>query len=235
MLVVLLIIGIMGTVAATLFDSSDDDARLITQEVMETVKKAILGSHDGPLFIGHAVSGYVQDMGNLPPLNENGQPDTLWLQGQLPSGYYNEKKRIWAGWNGPYLDPPESGYLTDGWGNGLLFEKRGKDMIITSSGADRKLGGTGSGEDLVMKIRESDYMAPIGGRFSPLGSNATLNYPERGVLLSMALSPSGNKQFMSRSLEVPIGLRSISMTVDGQERCVVFMVHPTMNWLGKLQ
>ena len=34
---------------------------------------------------------------------------------------YYEEQRIWAGWRGPYLDPPADGVLKDGWGNPFLF------------------------------------------------------------------------------------------------------------------
>jgi prepilin-type N-terminal cleavage/methylation domain-containing protein len=235
MLVVLVIIGIMGTVAVGLYDNSDDDAREATWEIMQDIKTAILGNNTASQVIGTTISGYVQDVGDLPRLNGNGQPERLWQRGGFPPRKYDDHARIWSGWNGPYLEPPDSGHLIDGWGNGLLFERRGKSLVITSAGADSIIGGSGTGEDLVMTIQESDYMAPVGGRLSPRAYNASLYYPANGVLKTMTIASAGNNQFMSRTQEVPIGLRSIIATIDGEERCFVFVVRPTVNWLGTLR
>ena len=50
-------------------------------------------------------------------LNGDGQDDiaddALW-------GYHCDAK-IWAGWSGPYITPPEGGTLRDAWGNPFVF------------------------------------------------------------------------------------------------------------------
>jgi prepilin-type N-terminal cleavage/methylation domain-containing protein len=235
MLVVLVIIGVMGTVAVGLYNNQEDDGREKTLAIMDTIKMAILGDDAAPLVLGVAVSGYVQDMGELPPLNKDRQPEALWHRGGRPLRRYNKEARIWVGWNGPYLEPPESGHLTDGWGNGLFFQRRERTLVITSAGADQKLGGAGTGEDLTLAIREEDYMAPVGGRMSPRASNVVLYYPESGSLQKKTIPSAGKGQFLSRTNEVPIGLRSIVVTIEDEERCFVFAVRPTINWLGKLQ
>ncbi|MGD9161262.1 MAG: dockerin type I domain-containing protein [Desulfobacteraceae bacterium] len=54
----------------------------------------------------------------------NGDGDTVYDPGDIPEIYcwkYYENERIWAGWRGPYITPPEDGVLKDGWGNPLLF------------------------------------------------------------------------------------------------------------------
>jgi prepilin-type N-terminal cleavage/methylation domain-containing protein len=235
MLVVLVIIGVMGTVAVGLYSNQEDDGRGKTLVIMNNIKKAILGDDAAPMVLGVAVSGYVQDMGELPPLNKDRQPEALWHRGGRPLRRYDEQARIWVGWNGPYLESPESGHLTDGWGNGLFFQRRGRTLVITSAGADQKLGGWGTGEDLTLAIREEDYMAPVGWRMSPHASNAVLYYPESGSLEKKTIPLAGKDQFLSRTNEVPIGLRSIVATIEDEERCFVFTVRPTINWLGKLQ
>jgi prepilin-type N-terminal cleavage/methylation domain-containing protein len=239
MLTVLTIIGIMSAVMVDLFDETEQDPYESTREIMAEVQTAILGNTGMNRFPGVPVDGYVGDMGELPELNEHGQPEALWAQGTCPQRVYDASARIWAGWNGPYIEPPDGGSLIDGWGNGLLFERRGKDLVITSCGEDRKLGGSGNGADLVLEIKEEDYMAPVGGRLpagSGLSGSATLYYPSGGLLKSMQIASMGaSSQFMSQTNDVPVGLRSIVAAVDGEDRRFVFVVRPTMNWLGKLQ
>jgi len=50
------------------------------------------------------------------------QPEALWeRKDRLPAWAFHEDHRIWAGWRGPYLDPPADGALRDAWGNRLVF------------------------------------------------------------------------------------------------------------------
>ena len=51
------------------------------------------------------------------------QPKALWSKGigDLPEWKYHEEAQLWAGWRGPYIDPPPSGVLRDAWGNKFLF------------------------------------------------------------------------------------------------------------------
>ena len=51
------------------------------------------------------------------------QPMALWSKGigDLPEWKYHEDAQLWAGWRGPYIDPPLSGVLRDAWGNPFLF------------------------------------------------------------------------------------------------------------------
>ena len=235
MLVTLFIIGIMGTVASGIFmNAGEEDRYEASTDVMAKIKTAILGQYT-PQIRGVCISGYVADMGNLPPLDENGRPVSLWEKGKLPARRYDEAARIPVGWNGPYIDPPESGFLTDGWGNGILFRRKGKGMVITSYGSDGKPGGNGYGRDIVMTIGPSHFMAAVGWALPPDAGSAVLYYPEKGMLHSMGIESIGsNNQFMSRESSVPIGLRSVGVTIDGEERTFVFSVAPTVNWLGML-
>jgi prepilin-type N-terminal cleavage/methylation domain-containing protein len=235
MLVTLFIIGIMGTVAGGIYLSSEEAKGYeATAEIMNEIKAAILGQYT-PRIRGQCISGYVADMGNLPPLDENGQPVSLWQRGKLPARRYDEAARIHVGWDGPYIEAPESGFLTDGWGGGILFQRQGKGLVITSYGSDGKLGGHGYARDIVMSIEQTHYMAPVGWALTPDAGDAVVNYPEQGILRSMSIESIGGNQFMSRENAVPIGLRSVSTTIDGEERCFVFSVAPTVNWLGKLK
>jgi prepilin-type N-terminal cleavage/methylation domain-containing protein len=50
------------------------------------------------------------------------QPNALWKQmDNLPDWQYYADHYLWAGWRGPYIDPPAGGALRDEWGNRILF------------------------------------------------------------------------------------------------------------------
>jgi prepilin-type N-terminal cleavage/methylation domain-containing protein len=235
MLVVLGILGIIGCIAGGIYASVQEEKGYEgTMEIMEEIKKAILGSNT-PHIRGVGISGYVADMGNLPRLNEDGQPESLWKKGRLPKRLPPKEKRIWAGWNGPYIREPASGCLTDGWGNGLHFQQVAGSLIIMSYGADKRPGGAGFDEDLQLIIRKKDYMAPVGGHVERGVSSLRIHYPQCGVLKSEDLAWDGSRNFMSKVLDIPIGLRSITATIDGEDKVFVFSVQPTMNWLGTLE
>ncbi|PID40575.1 MAG: hypothetical protein CR984_02510 [Proteobacteria bacterium] len=240
LMVTLFIIGIMGTVAGTIYLSSEEEAGYeATTQIMADIEQAMLG-HYTPVLRGQRIYGYVADIGNLPPLDKNGQPVSLWDRDNLPVRRYDGDARIMVGWNGPYIDPPQSGFLTDGWGNGILFQKQGKGMVITSYGSDGKPGGSGYGQDIVLTIKKEQFMAPVGFELPPGVDNYTLNYPKMGVLKEGTLGSiyGPGKQFLSGNNDdslVPIGLRSVNTRIDGEDRCFVFSVVPGVNWLGRLR
>lgn len=78
-----------------------------------------------------------------------------------------KEQAIFPGWNGLYLRPPRGGRLTDKWGNPYLFENTGKEFIIKSLGADGREGGKGHNQDIVLVIREDDWLSPVAGYISP--------------------------------------------------------------------
>jgi prepilin-type N-terminal cleavage/methylation domain-containing protein len=59
------------------------------------------------------------------------QPRTLWTrdtngdgENDIPDDVlwkYHEDSNIWAGWRGPYIDPPPGGVFRDAWGNAFVF------------------------------------------------------------------------------------------------------------------
>ena len=236
-LVTLSIVALMGAVTGGIYLSVQEQKGYeATVEIMEEIRKAILGSNT-PHIRGVAISGYVADMGGLPPLNNDGQPESLWEQGELCDWDYKPDKRIWAGWNGPYIREPETGFLIDGWGNGISFRKTGYLLTITSYGADKKPGGLGLDEDITIVIKKEHYMAAVGGHLSRAVSKSGLviYYPQNGVLKSEPISTDSSDNFMSEELDVPIGLRSIKADIEGKEKVFVFSVQPTINWLGTLE
>lgn len=259
-LVTIAIIGLLGAVAgAALYNGSEDEvAYIATLETAGTIKKAILGNNN-PLNRGVNISGFVADMGRLPPLNQNRQPEALWKQTDgLEKSIYYKKARIKTGWNGPYIQKPENDFLTDGWGRALIFENNLEtgSFSIKSYGADQKPGGKNFNEDIRLEIVKYQYMAPLGLQLKGLagdisGSKFVINYPdpESGVLKSEELNI---KKFNAGELEFghfvsnnvdkplfPIGLRSIAANIkhrsETKEKIIVFPIQPGMNYLGTIE
>ena len=237
-LVTLSILAVIATMAGGIYiNSQGQEAYEKTIETMGEIKKGILGTYY-PKIRGVNISGYVADMGSLPPLNGNGQMESLWRQGNLPRWEYKQDKRIWAGWHGPYIQGPEGGTLKDGWGRPLIFEKGKGDLRIVSYGADGKPGGSGLDEDIEIIIKRYHYMAPVGGHVNVErpGVNineVTIHYPQKGKLKESKIQLD-NGNFMSNEEElIPIGLRSIDSPSGGKP--IVFSVVSAMNWLGTIE
>ena len=232
-LVTLAILAMLGSVAGGVYYSVQEQKDFeATMVIMVDVKKAILGTYS-PRARGVSISGYVVDMGSLPSLNKDGQPEDLWEQGDFPHWQYNKDKRIWAGWNGPYIRRPAGNFIIDGYGRGLIFKENMGNISIISCGADGKEGGSGMDEDIKMVIKKEDYMAPVGGHLEE--KSLTINYPHKGRLTSKTIHAAGNGNFISKgdSELIPVGLRSADPPDSGQP--IVFSVQPAMNWLGTLR
>ena len=249
-LVTLVIIGLIGAVAGTMYyeNYQAEAGYEATLEVMDTIKKAILGSNI-PHNRGVHISGYVADMGALPPLNENNQPEALWKRTKgIKESRYHQDARIRTGWNGPYLQEPDGGFFKDGWGGVLSFtcNKEDGSLTVKSYGADMKPGGDGIDEDTTLTIRKYRYMAPLGFRFRGLkedisGSEFEINYPDPGdgSLKSEKLELDEFGHFVSDEDQLfSIGLRSITAIIKHgsgeEENVIVFPIQPSMNYLGTI-
>jgi prepilin-type N-terminal cleavage/methylation domain-containing protein len=262
MMVTLAVIGLLGAVAGTMIgDKYEGEVTYqTTVEIMNGIRKAILGDAL-PLNRGVHISGYVADMGGLPALNEDGQPEALWKKtaGLAGSRYYSNA-RIHAGWNGPYIQEPDSDFLTDGWGNGLQFvSSTDGTLTITSYGADLKQGGIGLDEDIILEIRKHHYMAPLGFSFKGAGGDASASsftvhfpHPKTGALQSQQLQlqnfDAGSELergfFLSGDANkplFPIGLRSVTAVIrhgsdpeNEEERVILFPIQSGMNYMGLL-
>lgn len=250
-LVVIAIMGMMTAVAAGVVkERKNEAAYLLTLEIITNIKEAIIGVYT-PLVRGTAISGYVADMGSLPPFNRDGQPESLWKKTRgLPGSVYlpissssdggDEPPMLWAGWNGPYLEAPETGFLTDGWGAGLMFKVDKGELTITSYGADKKPGGSDYKEDISVVIQKTDYMAPVGGHVVAGADvkNIKLYFPKDGKIdgQGIDLQPDKSGNFMTPAdTLVPIGLRSLAMEIDDKKQVFLFQVHPLYNWQGNFE
>lgn len=180
----LLVVTILSAVAwmstSVLMDSSDQLRFDDTRNRLQAIRRSILGDSTRTMNGSPVISGYVADMGALPPslaalLSReycSGKPKatTPAACAATPSGTwvsqathaYDATHGLWHGWNGPYLTAAELiGYpkFQDGWGNddGLVnfgwrytLDTSTGDLTIQSYGRD---GPTGTGTDAY----DSDY------------------------------------------------------------------------------
>lgn len=179
-----------------------------TLESMEEIKKAILGTHSVRLREDARFAGYVPDMGGMPDLIHetgkivmtDGQPKGLWttdLDGDgeddlpLRQDYsacdYGETMgkgcAISLGWRGPYLKTPADDRLKDAWGTPFVFEfdDASRYFTIKSLGADGKEGGMDLDKDILLNIRDTEYLAPVAGYVSPYTVYKTAEDLQAGI------------------------------------------------------
>jgi hypothetical protein len=123
---VLVVLAVLAAVAipkvGMMIDSSSKAATL--DEMMQ-LKRAIVGSPNvtaGGQFID---VGYEGDVGSLPSsLNDLVMKPPAVAQ-------YNPFSRL--GWNGPYIDPSNSDYLTDAWGAAYQYDAGARTITSTGS------------------------------------------------------------------------------------------------------
>ena len=236
-----LFIGMMAKV----FGASDSQRRFDeTRQRMQEIKQAILGAPGAYINGQRQFTGYISDIGNLPLLNADGQPENLWKQNGLPDWEYQKEgvdTRIWCGWRGPYIEVPSGDVLKDSWGNAFKFSIADGDMSIISLGADRAEGGSGYDEDIELAISKNDYLAPVAGKIKNDG-NVKIYLPLAGDLDCYEIAglsagdyfrfEEGATGIGTDNHSISIGIRSIKV---GLGEVQVITVEPTGNWLGILE
>ena len=258
-LVVLIIMGFFLAMAPRLFTGHDAQQRFDeTRQRMLEIRKAFLGSPGAYINGQRQFSGYIADMGELPGLSRDGQPEALWEQGPLPRWGYRNNSKIWMGWRGPYIEEPLDNVLKDGWGNPFRFikgpfpsESLGDlDMKIKSLGADGKEGGTEYDQDIELIIRETEYTGAVAGHVNPGDGNnrnvrIQIYYPSSGTEMNEVIEgmdeegcfrfEKGATGEGEADLSIPVGIRRIVVSAAGMEKDLIFCVEPTGNWLGTLK
>jgi len=258
LMVVIVILGFLVAMMPRVFASKDDQNRFDqTLKGLLEIKKALLGSSGVYANGQRQFSGYIADIGGLPPLEDvlgtpgdtsDDQPDGLWNQGtppDWPDWEYKAGSRTWMGWRGPYIEAPPDDVLKDAWGNPFLFSVTDGNMTIKSLGADWLDGGSGYDEDITMVIRRMQYEAPVAGMVGAFNGTADLKiyFPSSGSEsnLTIANLTSGDYFRFEQTApspadrDIPVGLRSIVLTSTASSKQVVFTVEPTGNWLGEIR
>lgn len=253
--VVIMIIGFLAAMMPRLFTSKDDQMRFDqTLDRMLEIKKALLGSTGAYANGQRQFSGYIADIGGLPPLVDvlgtpgdtaDDQIKGLWDQSGLPDWEYQAGSKTWMGWRGPYIEAPPDDALKDGWGNPFLFSVTDRNMTIKSLGADWLDGGSGYHEDIIMVIRRTKYEAPVAGMVGAFNGTADLRiyFPSSGSESNLIIAnlTSGDYFRFEQTApspadkDIPLGLRSIVLTSGASSKQVVFTVEPTGNWLGEIR
>ena len=258
-MVVLIIMGFFLAMMPRLFTGHDAQQRFDeTRKRMLEIKKAFLGNPGIYTNGQRQFFGYCVDMGNMPALNRDGQPEALWKRGSLPPWGYIDTLRLWMGWQGPYIEEPFDNALRDGWGNPFKFVKgtsadeyiKDGDLEITSLGADGKKGGEDYDQDIKFIIRETEYMGAVAGQIdfgekSAGNVEVTIFYPFSGLETNEViegLDKEGYFRFEKMATEkgeadlnIPFGVRRILVSSAGMEKDLIFCVEPAGNWLGTIK
>jgi len=193
-----------------------------TREEMANLKRALIGDKRRIQNGMRSDFGYSGDWGNLPE-----RLDAL-VKTQSPRWHYDKKRKIGAGWNGPYISETFSGakedYGLDAWQNAYIYSSRvythkdGElvDGKIMSRGPDGKEGG---GDDLVLEIlrRETHsmvfgYVKHKDGEYMP-HILVTIYFPRYGKLMEDTCKTDMNGYFEFNA--IPFGLRSITAKGGG--------------------
>lgn len=255
LLVIVVILGFLLSMMPRVFTEDSNQRRFDeTRERMKEIKKAILGIPGSYLVEGsQRFGGYVVDMGRLPVLNRDRQPEELWEQKGQAGKSYSSRCRRPIGWGGPYMEKPRGGILKDGWGNPLVFKDsftclleiaRG-NMVIVSYGSDGMPGGSGYGEDITLEIRRPQYMAQVAGQAAEDITDVKIWFNSEGNVMERkitGLSPCEVFRFESRGqgepeeplpgrdyCDIPVGQAVI---VSSSFKLIYFHVEPAVNWLG---
>ncbi len=203
LVLVVVIMGILATVALKSLSTSVEQARLdATCEEMESLARAIVG--DERLVSGGLRTdfGYVGDVGSLPPT----------LDALVTNPGYST-------WNGPYIranfNENTEDYKRDAWNElytfngGITISSNGGGNIVTKQFAN-------AASDLI-----SNSVAGIvrDSRLSPPGDSAsnvtiTIQYPDgSGSLANSSTAPNSSGEF-SFSNSIPIGIHLLQAVVN---------------------
>ncbi|MFQ5900785.1 MAG: type II secretion system protein [Thermodesulfobacteriota bacterium] len=143
LVMVMILISILAVVAIPRFiDLTALSEKRVTEQEMETLKRAIAGNPDMIAAGTYSARGYEIDVGALPP-NLN----ALVTNPGVPA--WNRYTR--TGWNGPYVDDAggTGDYLIDAWNNSYTYDQAGRRII--SNGPDG-IFDNGTADDIVVNF-----------------------------------------------------------------------------------
>ena len=216
MVIVIVIIGIISTIALRSIQGTIDQARFDdTVKEMNVIARAILG--DERLVSGGVRSdfGYVGDVGSLPT-----NLDALVTR---PSGF--------ATWAGPYFSSDfaenSQDHLRDAWNDPYAYS--GGLTIISAGGGNtitRRLADTITDltSNTVNGIVRDKSLAPPGDSAAIVV--VTIEYPDgAGSLTSSSIAPNASGEF-SFANSIPIGLHRIQAVAGADTISKKIAVYP---------
>lgn len=205
MVLVILIIGILATVAVQSMKTTTENDRFDrTTEEMDAIVRGIVGD-DRLVSNGYRTDfGYVGDVGSLPP--------NLDALAANPGGY--------STWKGPYLKSDfvenASSYQRDAWNSAYSYSG-GVTIRSTGSGSNITRQFAAAPSDLTANTVTGFVRDVVG---APPGDSAgnvtvTIYYPDgSGGMTSSITTPSRAGEFTFASA-VPIGIHRIQAVVSG--------------------
>ncbi len=205
MILVIVIIGILGSIAARSLNNTSDNQRFDqTIEEMRLIARSIAGDER---LISDGIRtdfGYVGDIGALPP-----NLDALVAN---PGGY--------ATWSGPYIHggfvEDAAGYKTDAWNE--LYAYSGGVTVASNGGGSPITKQIANSPAELSANTVTGFVRDING--APPGDSAsnvaiTLYYPDgAGSITSSSTVPSRAGEFSFANM-IPIGLQKIWAVVSG--------------------
>jgi len=233
-IIVLAVMAIMAGIAVPYaYKQIASSRQQATREEMENLKSSLVGDQRRIQNGVRSDFGYLGDWGELPE-----RLDAL-VRAQSPRWYYDKKKKVGAGWNGPYISETFSNgkedYRLDAWHNKYIYSSRDYtnkdgelvDAKIASLGPDGKEGG---GDDLAIEIlrRETHskvfgYVKNKDGEYLP-DILVTIYFPRDGKLMEGTCKTDKNGYFGFNA--IPFGLRSI--TAKGGSLRTISIESPAM-------
>jgi len=216
MVLVIVIIGIISTIAMKSLQTSTEQARFeATVTEMDELARAIVGNER--LVSGGVRSdfGYVGDVGSLPT-----NLDALLAN---PGGY--------STWKGPYFrvdfNENTGGYQRDAWNE--LYIYAGGITIVSNGGGSaitKQFANTGAyltANTITGMVRDID-LAPPGDSASNV--TVTIQYPDgAGSMTVSSISPSASGEF-SFSGVIPIGIHQVQATTNSDTVSRHVVVYP---------
>lgn len=103
-----------------------------TKAEMAGLKKAIIGNPQAVAGGVYVSCGFEGDVGFAPSRLEDlvSKPDTVLLWDRLTR----------RGWNGPYIDSTEGGFLVDAWESAYVYNGTGRTITSNGSGTSIVVG-----------------------------------------------------------------------------------------------
>lgn len=206
LVIVIVILGIIGTIATRQMIGSIDDARYEqTKQELDHLAYAIAGNPAAYAGGARTDFGYVGDIGALPP--------TLTALAQNP-GY--------STWDGPYVDA--NGYLTDAWN--VAYAYSGINIQSTGSGSaiDKKVAATASellANSVMGFVTDANRQPP--GTIYRDSITVLLAYPDgSGGATAAAITPSADGGFTFNN--VPIGNHQLRVVYLPQADTMMYPV-----------
>jgi len=210
LVMVLIIVGILGTVSVGIFGTNVDAERYEeTRAKMEAIRGAILGDESETNQGRRQKFGYIGDWGSLP------QNLSDLVNSKAPAWSYNATEGFGAGWKGPYLPAAFAGSYAiskDAWGKDFSYSPAANPPTLISYGADSAAGGKAYATDLVMTFPAHLRLATVRGFVAdgsaPIsGKTIEIRYPVTGTITAFTVLSDANGLFTFNN--VPFGVRSI--------------------------